>query len=226
MSLTRPVAVIFDWDNTLVNTWPIIHDALNATFRDMGTPLWDISETKARVRKSMRDSFPEIFGEEWEKAGELYQRHYRSSHLNKLEALPMAPDVLREVRGMGLYSVVVSNKKGPNLREEVSHIGWNSYFDAVVGAHDADRDKPHPDPVHLAFENSPVKPGSDVWFIGDSEIDLECAMNTGCTGVLYGESAREHPDYSQTHYQGFPYHAHVYDHAQTLELLRRIATAA
>lgn len=226
MSLPRPTTVIFDWDNTLVNTWPIIHDALNMTFKEMGTRLWDIEETKARVRKSMRDSFPEIFGDNWEKAGELYQRNYRASHLNKLEALPLAEELLKEVRAKGLYSVVVSNKKGPNLREEVGHIQWGEYFDAVIGAHDADKDKPHGDPVHLALKDIPVKPGSDVWFIGDSEIDLECAMNTGCTGILYGESAAEHPDYSATHYQGFPYHAHVHNHAQTIELLKKLASAA
>jgi phosphoglycolate phosphatase len=226
MALPRPIAVIFDWDNTLVNTWPIIHDALNATFREMGTRLWELEETKARVRKSMRDSFPEIFGEQWEKAGELYQHNYRSSHLNKLEALPLAQELLVEVRRLGLYNVVVSNKKGPNLREEVRHIGWDHYFDNIIGAHDAARDKPHTDPVHMAFEKSQIRPGSDVWFIGDSEIDLECAMNAGCTGILYGESAAEHPDYSATHYQGFPYHAHVHDHSQTIQLLRQLANAA
>ena len=27
----RPKAIIFDWDNTLVNSWPVIADALNYT---------------------------------------------------------------------------------------------------------------------------------------------------------------------------------------------------
>ena len=29
LQLPKPKAVIFDWDNTLVNTWPIIHDEVN-----------------------------------------------------------------------------------------------------------------------------------------------------------------------------------------------------
>jgi phosphoglycolate phosphatase len=64
--LPKPRAVIFDWDNTLVNTWPIIHDALNKTFAEHSLPLWEFEKTKARVRKSMRDSFPEIFGDNWQ----------------------------------------------------------------------------------------------------------------------------------------------------------------
>lgn len=219
MPLPTPKAVIFDWDNTLVNTWPVIHDALVATFTEMSLQPWTFEQTKARVKKSMRDSFPEIFGQDWQKAGERYQAHYRATHLDKLEALPRAREVLEEVKRLGLYSVVVSNKKGVNLRQEAEHIGWNHLFDAVVGADDAARDKPFADPVALALAKSPVQAGRDVWFVGDSEIDLECAKNTGCTAILYGDCAA-HPDYNDTHYQGFAYHAHAVDHTQMLGLLR------
>lgn len=220
--LPKPRAVIFDWDNTLVNTWPIIHDALNNTFAEHGLPLWSIEQTKARVRKSMRDSFPEIFGENWQAAGAAYQAHYRASHLNKLEALPQARNVLDEVKQLGLYSVVVSNKKGDNLRKEAAHIGWTGLFDNITGADDAARDKPFADPVHLALAGSGLTPDADVWFIGDSEVDLECAKNTGCTAILYGDDAISHPDYTKTHYRSFPYNAHAVTHQQTLELLKAI----
>ena len=219
MKLPTPKAVIFDWDNTLVDTWPVIHEALNKTFADMGTPLWTFDQTRGRVKKSMRDSFPEIFGDDWQKAAKLYQDYYRSSHLAKLEPLPRAAEVIARVKEKALFSVVVSNKKGPNLRLEVEHMGWGKYFDNVVGADDAARDKPHVDPVHMAFEVSHLKPDMNVWFVGDSEIDIECAMNTGCTAILYGTHATEQPQFSKTHYHGFPYHAHVHDHTELLELL-------
>jgi len=219
MNLPKPEAVIFDWDNTLVNTWPIIHAALVATFQEMGQEAWTFDQTRRRVSKSMRDSFPEIFGEGWKKAGDIYQQHYRRNHLTNLESLPFAEKVLKQVRARGLYNVVVSNKKGPNLRQEIEHIGWNHYFDNIIGADDAARDKPFVDPVHLAFEKTSIKPSANVWFIGDSEIDLECALNTGCTAILYGELAKDHPDYTPTHYHGIPYHAHVMGHEALLELL-------
>ena len=28
----KPCAILFDWDNTLVDSWPTILDALNTTF--------------------------------------------------------------------------------------------------------------------------------------------------------------------------------------------------
>jgi phosphoglycolate phosphatase len=219
MTLVKPKAVIFDWDNTLVDTWPIIHAALAKTFHDMGLREWTIEETMARVRKSMRDSFPEVFGPNWQKAAELYQGYYRAIHLEKLTPLPKAEQVLKRVRALGLYNMVVSNKKGPNLRIEIAALQWNPYFDAIVGSDDAARDKPHADPVHMALEKSGFTPSEDIWFIGDSEIDLECAEATGCTGILFGEIAKTHAAYSPTHYHGFRFHAHAQDHTDILQLL-------
>jgi phosphoglycolate phosphatase len=86
-----------------------------------------------------------------------------------------------------VYMGVVSNKKGVNLRKEVQHIGWGKYFDKVVGADDTPRDKPFPDPVIAALEGSGIAAGPDVWFIGDSAIDMQTAHATGCVPMWYGE---------------------------------------
>lgn len=220
MSLTRPRAVIFDWDNTLVNTWPVIHQAMVSTFTEMGHTPWTLEQTRERVRHSMRDAFPELFGERWEEAGRVYQQHYLRHHLTALEPLPLAEEVLRRIAGYGLLCVLVSNKKGPTLRKEVEQMGWGAFFHSVVGADDAARDKPHADPVHMALEATHIQPGKDVWFVGDSDVDLECAQNTGCTPILYGELAKDHVAYTLTHFHNVPFEKHVYDHAQLIDLLR------
>ena len=87
MEIKKPKAVLFDWDNTLVNTWPVIHEALNKTFTELGHEPWPMDLVKQRVARSMRDSFPTIFGENWQAAGEKYQGHFRAIHLERLEAL-------------------------------------------------------------------------------------------------------------------------------------------
>ena len=63
MTLTRPRAAIFDWDNTLVDSWAIIHDAMNVTLEAMGHPKWSYDETRARVRRALREAFPDLFGD-------------------------------------------------------------------------------------------------------------------------------------------------------------------
>ena len=61
----RPKAIIFDWDDTLIDNWQAIHTALNLTLVTMGHERWSFEKTKSNVRRSMRDSFPELFGDRW-----------------------------------------------------------------------------------------------------------------------------------------------------------------
>ena len=57
-----PAAVLLDWDNTLVDSWPVIHEALCETFLALERQPWTLEETKQRVHHSLRDSFPDLFG--------------------------------------------------------------------------------------------------------------------------------------------------------------------
>ena len=180
----KPKAILFDWDNTLVDTWPVIHAALERTFTAFGLVPWTFEETKARVRRSMRESFPPLFGDRWEEAGEYFYACFKERHLDGLTPCDGAEDMLRRLHDEGVYLGIVSNKNGDLLREEADHLGWTRYLGAVVGAFDATRDKPAVDPVDLALEGSGIVRGSDVWFAGDTGVDLECARNCGCVGVL------------------------------------------
>lgn len=182
--LSRPRAIIFDWDNTLVDSWPVIQDALNTTFRAYSLPEWSMAETKTKVRHSMRDSFPGIFGDEWEKAGEVFYARYAEIHAEAVVPASGAAELLAYLTESGIYLGVVSNKKGDYLRKEAGHLGWNGYFGRIVGAFDAERDKPDPAPVHMALEPASLRPGNDVWFIGDADIDITCGQNAGCRTVL------------------------------------------
>ena len=79
--MTAPKALLFDWDNTLVESWDAIHHALVVTFEAMGHEPWSLDETKARVRRSLRDAFPALFGARWEEARKLYlERHANSRY--------------------------------------------------------------------------------------------------------------------------------------------------
>ncbi len=179
-----PKAVIFDWDNTLVETWPVIHDALNHTLRAFDKPEWSLDETRQRVRKSMRDSFPALFGDDWQRAGEVFYQRYEEIHAQNLVMAPGAAPLLKRLYGAGIYLSVVSNKKGHYLRKEADALDWRQYFGAMIGASDAERDKPAIDPILMALAPSGRKPGADVWFIGDADIDMECAHAGGCYPVL------------------------------------------
>lgn len=180
----RPVALLFDWDNTLADTWPTIHHALAATFRAMDREPWTFEETRARVRASARDSFPALFGARAEEAMAIFYRCFETDHLAKLRERPGATTMLERLHGAGYYLAVVSNKRGDLLRREAEALDWTHLFASLVGANDAERDKPAVEPVRLALGDGGLAPGPDIWFVGDTDIDLVCAANSGCVPVL------------------------------------------
>ncbi len=180
----RPVALLFDWDNTLADTWPAIHHALAVTFRAMDREPWTFEETRARVRASARDSFPALFGSRAEEAMGIFYRCYESDHLAKLRQRPGATDMLERLHTAGFYLAVVSNKRGDLLRQEADALDWTRLFRRLVGANDAERDKPAAAPVQLALRDGAIAPGPDIWLVGDTDIDLACAANSGCVPVL------------------------------------------
>ena len=182
--MRRPRAVLFDWDNTLVQSWEIIHESLRRTFLDLDREPWSFDQTKAWVRRSMRESFPELFGADAVRAEHLFYRHYRAHHLRRLTPLAGAPATLAALRRDGLPLGVVSSKQGDLVREEAAELDWSGYFGRIVGAGDGPVDKPAPEAVILALDGAGISPGPDVWYIGDTGIDVTCARNAGCAAVI------------------------------------------
>lgn len=181
-----PRAILFDWDNTLVDGWPCIHAAFNAALAWAGLPLRSPEETQARVRLSLRDSFPDLFGARWRQARDVYYAEFEARHLDMLAPLPGAGDLLEALAAQGVYLGVVSNKTGRFLRAEAAALEWGRYFGCLVGANDAAADKPAVDPVHMALAPLGIEPGPEVWFVGDADVDMRCAHAAGCVPVLVG----------------------------------------
>ena len=95
-NLPKPKAIIYDWDNTLVNTWPLIQKSIDKTMIAMGKEPWGLEKVKNSVHKSMRESFPEIFGSNWQEAGKIYKDSYQDIHLG-ISFLPKARELIEEV---------------------------------------------------------------------------------------------------------------------------------
>ncbi len=195
--MKAPQALLFDWDNTLVDSWGTIHEALVLTFTGMGHEPWTLEETKAKVSRSLREAFPPLFGDRWEEAKKLYMDSFMAIHLERLTVLADAAELIQGLAGKGHYLGVVSNKTGPVLRREADHLGWTPHFGKIVGATDAPMDKPHPAPVLMALEDSGFEPGDSVWFVGDTALDMECAVRSGCVPVLVGPVDPASPEFAK-----------------------------
>ncbi|MBT3550779.1 MAG: HAD-IA family hydrolase [Rhodospirillaceae bacterium] len=195
--VSRPAAIIFDWDNTLVDSWPTIHAANNAALVALGHEPWTRAQSEARVRKSLREAYLDLFGERWEEARDVYYAHFRANHLQELAVLAGRADMLGVLADAGIYMGIVSNKDGALLREEVAYLGWGQFFGAIVGANDTVRAKPAPEPLHLSLEPGSITAGREVWFVGDTDIDMECAIAGGVVPVLLREKPPETGEFDE-----------------------------
>jgi phosphoglycolate phosphatase len=180
----RPSVLLYDWDNTLVDGWAGITAALNAAFTAFGHTLWTVDDTRNRVRVSLRESFPVMFGDQWERARDIFYATLADQHLNHVQPMPGVPAVLDA--GLPWPQGVVSNKAGAFLRREATHLGWGRYFGAVIGAGDATADKPDPAPIHLALSQLGRTADASVWYMGDTALDMQAARAAGVTAVLIG----------------------------------------
>ena len=188
--LKKPAAVLFDWDGTLVDTLEGIraaHDHVRVSF---GQKPWTDAEFHEHIVWSARDLFPRLYGDQWEKAHELFYGHVKENHLRHLKPLPGARDLLQLLRSLNIPAAVVSNKKHEYILKEVEHLGWQDFFFLVVGAGVAARDKPAADPILWALERAAQPfPPATVWFVGDTEADLKAAAAAGCPSILLTHGA-------------------------------------
>lgn len=190
-----PQAVLFDWDNTLIENWAALTASMNEALRAFSLPLWDEARMIENSKHSLRDSFPVIFGKHWEKAREVFYAHFRARHLDGVHKLVGADDLLQLLQEHGVKLAVCSNKNGELLRREVKKVGWTQHFSSVIGAQDAEKDKPDAAPARLILQANNLLAGPHVWFVGDTATDMMCASRAGCLAVGVGPGARENPDY-------------------------------
>lgn len=189
----KPKAILLDWDNTLANSWRIIHKCLNEAFTEFGHEPWsleDVIEGRRNIHHSLRQSFPVLFGEDkWEAAAEVYFKHFKECHLQEIELLEGAEDTIKKLAEGDFHLAIISNKTGPYLREELRHLNIDHYFDIIVGAKDTVREKPHPDQIYFALDHANIdatENAQDIWMVGDSKTDIEAAKNAKVRPILYG----------------------------------------
>jgi phosphoglycolate phosphatase len=186
--IKKPQAILFDWDNTLVSTWEILHRVINLTLAEYKMPLWTLEKVKSTAHKSSREAFPTLFGDKWEEAREFFYKNFNEFHLEELKIMPDALPLLDFLARQDIKLGVVSNKKTSILNKEIEFLNWSGFFNIVIGAGDAEKDKPAPDPIFLALDRIGLKASEEIWFVGDTIVDWQAAKASGCQPIALGEN--------------------------------------
>lgn len=214
MTLEKPRAVLFDWDDTIVDNWEAAFGALNAALQHMGMEAWSAEEARRRSGPSARDMFTQLFGDKWQEADKVYYDTFLSLVLDRIRIMDNAENVFKKLAANGVAMGVVSNKRNPLLGNEIRHLGFEHYFPVILGAGEAAADKPHPAPILKALETLDIPPARNVWYIGDSHTDMMSASRAGCAAVLI--ETRPPPDDLMVEH---PPVKRFKDHAQIMEFL-------
>lgn len=184
---SKPKAIVFDWDNTIINSWPKTLEAMNLTLEKFGRKRIDLEEAKLTAHRSLKDSFPDTFGDEWIDARDYFYQVFQFDLKNfPIDPLPAAIEMLKYLNDVRLPISILSNKRGDILRAEVEFLELAKQFTKVIGSLDADEDKPSKVAFKMAADHFGAD-YSDIWLIGDSDIDIECARSSGAVPVLYGD---------------------------------------
>jgi|GEM_PF-209935 len=190
-------AVIFDWDETLSQNRDLVVSSMNYVLKSYSLPDWDtIKKEKRDANKSLKENFPNFFGRDADAAYDLYVTTYRANISHDLKPVAGAPDVVAYLHSKQVPLFVVSNKDKVLLEEEVSCLFSSSPFIRILGNGDAEYNKPHPAPVYEALKVLDLHPNKDeIWLVGDSKQDTDCALASGCVPVLVGSGKFMNADY-------------------------------
>ena len=184
-------AVIFDLDGTLLNTLEDLMDSVNFALKRLGMPERSYEEIRHFVGNGvqclMERSVPD--GKENPKFEEAFRlfRDYYGVHCNDKTGLyPGITALLKALKEENFQMAIVSNKyyEGvQQLREQY----FKDYLTVAIGEKEGIRKKPAPDTVLTALGELGISRERAV-YVGDSEVDIATAANTGmdCIVVEWG----------------------------------------
>ncbi len=190
--------IIFDLDGTLADTLDDIGDGVNAMLRDFSLPTLTRKEITLNInrgpRELIRRSLPEKMREDEgfiSQALEVYKSYYNLCYCNKTALYPGIKEALLSLAKGGIKLAVLSNKQDEAVKVIVSELLHEIPFSCVLGQGRFPT-KPSPDAVKYIMDCAKAKP-SETAFVGDSNIDMLTAQNSGAlaVGVTWGYRSRE-----------------------------------
>ena len=205
---------VFDMAGTTVNEDNVVYKTLRKAINEAG---FDFSleqvlaegagKEKLQAIKSVLsvyggidDSFlaDEIFG---------YFNEQLKIAYDTMEILPgdNAAELFAALKNKGILVVLNTGYNTKTANSLLTKLGWvkGEHYDGLVTASDVTRNRPEPDMIVLAMEQSGITDPKQVIKVGDSTIDIEEGRNAGCLyniGITTGAHTHEQlasvqPDY-------------------------------
>ena len=183
-----PKAILLDWDDTLAHTRNSVVEAIEYVLEKYHKEPWDITKNKYRdTKKSLKENFPNFFGDNYIDAYNDYLEHYIKYTYNKIHPTEYSHNFLKFCNQNNIDLYIISNKEKSLLLKEAEFCFPDILFKKILGNGDASQNKPDPAPVFEALKDSKYEINKEnIWLIGDSKQDTECAYRAKIQPVLIG----------------------------------------
>ena len=183
-----PVAALFDWDGTLVDTLPLIYRANVVALREFGV---DMSRAwfHDRYTPDWRAFYRALgVGEEsWDQLGRRWSEEMRRG---RPRAMPWARRSLRRLHRSGVRLGLITAANRAVVTPNIIRLGFDGLFETSWFSDDVAETKPDPEALVRALAELGVDP-ADAVYVGDTTVDLEMTVAAGAGFVAVGSTTSE-----------------------------------
>lgn len=182
--------LVFDWDGTLMDSEARIVSCVRAATRDMAIETPADEQIRDIIGLGLKEALEKLFPGSDEPFKERFIDFYRRYFLHEDSTpsllFPRALEVLNGLAAKDYLLAVATGKGRPGLDKVLEETGLRSLFHATRCA-DETFSKPHPEMLMQIMDELGAEP-VETLMIGDTEYDLQMAINAGTHGlaVSYG----------------------------------------
>ena len=189
--------VVFDMDGTVLNTLDDLTDAVNYVFSKFDLPPRGQEEYRwffgNGIGYAMKCAAPEGTPDSlFDEMIPVFREHYDKHCLDKTRPYEGILELMNALKDKGYKMAIVSNKIDSAVKE-LNERFFSEYVSVAIGEKPGIKRKPAADTVLAALDELGALRDEAV-YIGDSEVDLQTARNSGlpCIAVLWGFRDKDH----------------------------------
>lgn len=191
-------ACIFDLDGTLLDTIPTISYYCNLTLEEFGFAPLDAEEYKYLAGNGakllLERMIDRVGGDKekyFDKMFKFYNKAYDRDVSYGTKPFDGIPEMLGELKTMGIATCVLSNKPDFAAREVIKRF-LGSLIDVTHGGRDGVALKPSTEGIDEILAEIGVS-ADECLYIGDTSVDMQTGKNAGMytVGVLWGFRKRD-----------------------------------
>jgi len=189
--------LIFDLDGTLIDSKRDLIHSVNAMLVEMGREALHEDTISGYIGHGAPQLIARALGngateEERERALKFFLGYYEEHKMDSTCAYPGVEEALGRLNGFSM--AVLTNKPVRVSVRILEALGLKKFFRAVYGGNSFETKKPDPQGARRILEEFGASP-AEAMLIGDSEVDVQTARNTGTVAVVvnygFGTNDRE-----------------------------------